>query len=52
MVGLEEAQYTVAENEGKATVCVVVNNRPTDGSCLVNFAFDINLAIVDGSAGN
>ena len=52
MVGLEEAQYAVAENEGKAAVCVVVNNRPTDGTCLVNFSFDINLSIIPDTAGN
>ena len=50
-VGFTKTMYTVEENIRKAEVCVVVDN-PTDDNCLVDFGFDINLSIMDGSAGN
>ena len=50
-VGFTKRMYTVAENTRKAKVCIVIDN-PTDDRCLVDFGFDINLAIIDGSAGN
>ena len=50
-VGFTKRMDTVAENTRKAKVCVVVDN-PTNDRCLVDFAFDINLSVMDGDGGN
>ena len=47
-MGLEETAYNVSEGVGEVEVCAVVQST---SSCHIPFKFNINMLIMDGSAG-
>ena len=52
VVGLERTLYQVSEDVGVVEVCAIAYHPNSNISCLINFAFDVNLSISDGSAGD
>ena len=49
MVGLEQTEYQVMEDEHSVKVCATVKNSDTD--CAIEFPFQVNVVTTDSSAG-
>ena len=51
MVGLEETFYRVSEGVGFVELCAIMYRPNGNFECPIDFAFEVDFSISDGSAG-
>ena len=51
VVGLERTLYQVSEGVGYVMVCAVVFSPDDNTDCPIDFAFEVELSTINGSAG-